>query len=204
MNNVLVFRPKEVSMKQGVQQKLRDQKTHLLLSIAAVLVVSVLSNQWLSKPIGSAEYASQGRGIASVAANVDLKKQNQWEQQVAKDLSDKPSDGVLANKPSIRDEMVFGFLEGKYGVKTASGKVRSIEFLQMQGSEQAMFIPDRAGFLNRFKDAFAVNFEKVGMAEKSGDLEKYKLIDSKNNILGEAAFKLNSQGQVISVDVIKQ
>lgn len=198
-NNVIEF-PKKQSWRKRLQDKAQDQKAVLSLSIASVLVMSLFLNQWVINSTGKSIAAAQGsRQIASFDGNFaqDMK----WEHDLARELSQKDlqDSAKLAEKPTLRDELIFGYLQGKYGMKLAQGKIESLEFIDAQAGEQPLAIAQKNDFLLSYRDAFGLDYRQASLSEKKDHEEIYNLINANKTIIGSAHFALDDQGRVVAV-----
>lgn len=193
-DNVIQF-PKEQAVRVRLQERNTQRRSVLALSILSVLMLSVISNQWLTK---SSEQA-HSRGIASVGevtiSNV------KWEHELANTLSSaKGVSGNMAERPSLRDELVFGELEGRYGVRIKDGRVESLEYTAREG-ESALGLKDRSAFLMKYRSVLAVNFDQAGLASSAPGTETWNLMNSDKTIVGTAKFSLDQSGNVTSINL---
>lgn len=196
-NNVLQF-PKEKIARQRRRDRVGQQKAVLALSILSVLILTVLSNQWITRPETS---QGNGRTIASIGPMDGGGANVRWEHELANQLS--KSQGLAAHlgvKPSLRDELVFGALEGRYGVRMKEGRVETIEFAARDG-EQPLVLKDRGAFLTKFGSVFAVSYVDAGLAEKSDSEEVWNLMSEDRTIVGRAVFRLDQQGRVSALSL---
>lgn len=202
MRNAKVIQfPKEQSTRKRMQNKMQEQKAVLMLSIASVLVVTVFLNQYISQgPVSVGGDAN--RNVASFEP-ATFAKDVKWEHHLAKELSsDLKTTAQLAETPTVRDELIFGFLEGKYGMKLASGRIQSLEFIDAQAGEQPLAIDDKASFLNKFADAFGLKFTSVSPKASAVEGEQvYNLIDSDKRIVATAHFVSDEQGRVSAINI---
>lgn len=202
MGNAKVIEfPKERSLRKRVQDKVQEQKAMLVLSIASVALMTVFVNQWLVDNSDSAIGARGNRQIASFEPGV-FARDVKWEHEIAKKLSAEKTSLVaaLAEKPTLRDDLIFGYLEGKYGMKIAQGKIESLEFIDAQAGEKAMAIANKASFLKKYADAFGLNFVEVSQVQSQDSSEQvFSLIDDSKTIIGQAHFGIDSEGRVHSL-----
>lgn len=195
--------PKEKSIRKLWQDKSQNQKSAMALSLVSVLMVTVFVNEWIaSSRQQQAMVAGEGRGLASVSQEntlADIK----WEHDMARQLAsaELARPAVIAQKVSLRDELVFGRLQGKYGVKTQGGLIVEAEFLAQNAGDEPLVIADKAQFLKSFGTLFAPKVAKVSLKKTSSGVESYNLIDDKNNILGQAEFHVDDQGRVLNLKV---
>lgn len=193
-DNVIQF-PKEQAVRVRLQERNTQRRSVLALSILSVLMLSVISNQWLTK---SSEQ-TRSRGIASIGevavSNV------KWEHELANTLSNaKGLSGTLAERVSLRDELVFGELEGRYGVRIKDGRVESLEYTAREG-ETALNLKNRAAFLMKYRSVLSVSFDQAGLASSAPGVETWNLMTSDKTIVGTAKFTLDNSGNVTSINL---
>lgn len=190
--------PKEQSTRKRMQNKVQEQKAILMLSIASVLVMTVFLNQWLVQGPASSLSHDANRNVASFEP-ATFAKDVKWEHHLAKELSKTKVIGQLAESPTLRDELIFGFLEGKYGMKLESGRIESLEFIDAQAGEQPLQISDKAEFLAKYAEAFGFTYSDV--SPKAGTENAYNLIDSDKRIVATAQFVLDDEGRVSAINI---
>lgn len=193
-DNVIPF-PKEQTTRARLRERASHQKAVMALSILSILMVSVLSNQWLTKP----QQESAGRGIASFSSlspQSDLK----WEHRMARELSEaKGLEAHLAERPSLREELVFGALGGRYALRTRDEKIVSIEYIQNGRWTGPIAVKDRAALLSQYRDVFAVSFNEVGRVSQSDNAEVWSLIAADKTIVGSAKVQMDAEGRLVSL-----
>lgn len=192
--------PKDQSVRKRMQDKAQERKSVLVLSIASVLIVSVFLNQWLVQGPEASLSANGSRNVASFDAS-SFAKDVKWEQDLAKRLASDTSltSGKIAEDPTLRDEMIFGFFEGKYGMKLSKGRIESLEFINSQAGEHPKLIADKAEFLLKYSDAFGRKFDEVYSVASAEGQQVFKLLNSKKEIVGQAAFLMDDQGRVQTI-----
>ncbi|WP_413582122.1 hypothetical protein [Bdellovibrio sp. HCB288] len=202
MGNAKVIEfPKERSFRKRLQDKAQEQKAVLVMSIASVALMTVFVNQWLVDNSDSAVGGRGNREIASFEPGA-FARDVKWEHDIAQRLSAEKSSLVaaLAEKPTLRDDLIFGFLEGKYGMNVSGGKVQSLEFIDAQAGEKAMDIQNKANFLKKYASAFGHNYVEVAPAKSAdGGEEVFTLIDKSKTIVGHAHFAIDADGRVQSL-----
>lgn len=201
MRNAQVIEfPKAQSVRKRLQDKAQEQKSVLILSIASVLIMTVFLNQWLAQGPDSGLAAGNNRNIASFEPTT-FTKDIKWEQELAKKLAADKSASItkIAEAPTLRDELIFGFLEGKYGMKLSKGKIESLEFIDAQAGEQPMSISDKSDFLMKYSEAFGQSYSEVSLAQGTANEQVYSLINNSKEIVGKATFTLDEQGRVQSL-----
>jgi hypothetical protein len=205
-NKVLEF-PKSQSLRKRLLDRGHDQKAVLGLSIVSVLVVTVFLNEWIVKSQNSVNLIVEGnRGIASFddRDSVDGIK---WEHELAQKLAQEKdaASSLLAVKPTLKDELVFCFLEGKYKTHMVNAKIEGFDFSDAQAGDQPLVIKEKAEFLKIFKSVFSVGYVKVQLQipeEGRADSEEvYKRLNAANEDLGQARFRLDEQGRVLSLKI---
>ncbi|QLY24404.1 hypothetical protein [Bdellovibrio sp. KM01] len=202
MGNAKVIEfPKDKSFRKRFQDKVQEQKAVLVLSIASVALMTVFVNQWLVDNSETALGARGNRGIASFEPGV-FARDVKWEHEIAKKLSSEKTSFVaaLAEKPTLRDDLIFGYLEGKYGMKISQGKIESLEFIDAQAGEKALAISNKASFLTKYADAFGLDYSEVSPVQTADASEQvFNLIDDSKTIVGKAHFGIDSEGRVHSL-----
>lgn len=205
MRNAQVIEfPKAQSVRKRLQDKAQEQKSVLVLSIASVLITTVFLNQWLAQGPDASMSANGSRNVASFDS-AHFANDVKWEQDLAKRMAgDKSLHAVkIAEDPTLRDELIFGFLEGKYGMKLAKGQIESLEFIDAQAGEQPMDIQDKADFLMKYSEAFGRNYSEVSLTQNSAGEQVYSLISDNKVIVGKARFAFDTQGRVQSIQFIQ-
>lgn len=194
--------PKKQSTRKRIQNRVQEQRAVLALSIASVLVMSVFLNQWLvQKPSDSVNGGN--RNIASFE-NAAFAKDVKWEQHLAKRFSeDLKAPAKLAQTPTQRDELIFGRLEGKYGMKLADGQIQSLEFIHAQAGDQPLMIEDKAQFLRQYSAAFGLQYSTVSAKEGPEGEQVYNLINSSKQIVGTAHFTADHDGRIAAISIQK-
>lgn len=198
--NVIEF-PKAQSIRKRMQDKAQEQKAVVILSIASVLLMTVFLNQWLVRSPDQGLVTDGNRGVASFEPS-SFAKDVKWEHDLAKRMASEKAltAASLAESPTLRDDLVFGFLEGKYGMKLAQGRIQSLEFIDAQAGDQPLKIEDKAEFLRKYSEAFGLQFAEVSLvAQADGGGQVYNLIDSSKEIVGRAHFKMDDQGRVQAI-----
>lgn len=191
--------PKAQSIRKRLQDKAQEQKAVLILSIASVLIMTVFLNQWLASGSDSSHALQGDRNVAS--ADPNFAKDIKWEHELAKKLASDNSElsASLAETPTLRDELIFGFLEGKYGMKLSQGRIERLEFIDAQAGEQPMDISDKLQFLSKYSEAFGVNFDQASLSKKTNGEQIYTLIDASKEIVGQARFVMDENGRVQTI-----
>jgi len=198
--NVISF-PEQRSVKVRIFEKKQSKRSALGISIFSVLVFTIFINQWIQRQSeGQQELAS--RGVASLQP-INNKASIQWEHELAKALSDEKAvlGDTVATKPDLKEELIFGYLEGKYGVRVTQGKIESLEFINAQAGEVPLQIASRDEFLLKYKNVFSLGYNQVRVLPKvQGDsVESYNLISEGNVIVGKAEFRLDESGRTVSL-----
>lgn len=201
-DNVIQF-PKEQVRRITLRQKHMQSRAWLALSILSVLMLTVFMNQFMIRPEIVVIPESAGRGIASIDG-ANIARDIRWEHDLAQSLSQaqgKPAH--LAVKPTLRDELIFGYLEGKYGMKIADGRIESLEFIDAQAGDQPLVVRDRALFLNRYKSAFGLDYAQISQTESTASSESYNLVAEDKTIVGKAQFQLDGDGRLVSLKIVR-
>lgn len=199
-NGKVIEFPKAQSVRKRLQDKAQEQKSVLILSIASVLIMTVFLNQWLAQGPEASLLAGNSRNIASFDSS-SFAKDIKWEQELAKKMASEKSAlfANIAETPTMRDELIFGYLEGKYGMKLAKGRIESLEFIDAQAGEQPMEISDKTEFLMKYSEAFGQDYSEVSVAQNTSGEQVYSLINSSKEIVGKARFLTDEQGRVQAI-----
>jgi hypothetical protein len=182
-----------------MELKTIEKKTALSLSLVAVLLVTVFLNEWLktSQVVDSREK----REIASVNAG-DLRKQIDWEHGWARRLALTSSqiEGKTALKPSLKDEFLFGTLEGAYNVQFQDGRMVSMELNSFHSMNQGANL-DPATLLMKYKDLIHSELADVRDAGRDGDKLMLELVGSSNRVLGRAIVETTENGSIQKINI---
>jgi hypothetical protein len=197
--------PKDKSFRKRLQDKVQEQKTVLAFSIASVFLMTVFINQWM---IDNANYnlaSNAAKGDRRVASfeSASFARDVKWEHDLAKRLNNS-EEGIsvnLAERPTIRDELVFGYLQGRYGMKIDQGRIASLDFIDAQAGERPLSIGDKSKFLKNYAAAFGAAFNEVSLVSDQNSKQKqsYNLINSSKVIIGQANFILDQEGRVQTI-----
>lgn len=198
-NNTVIELPKKHTLRKRLRDKSQDQKAAVILSMATILMITVVVNQWLSG--NQTRSQDNQRGIASFESQ-DPKKNIQWEHELALQLAVEKglSQAALAEKPTLRDELVFGTLQGRYGVKILNGSITSLEFLESQNGEEPLKIGDTEAFINKYKSVWAHGFSQVRLKEAKMGHEIFQVLNDKMVIVGTMDVNRDSQGRLLHLD----
>lgn len=194
--NVIPF-PKEQTLRARLRERGAHQRSVLALSILSVLMLSVFSNQLLTGPATD----EARRGLASVGPlqnQADLK----WEHRMAQELATQRGLAAhFAEKPSLRDELVFGVLQGRYAMHVTGDRVRSLELIRNQESVEPLKLGDVGIFLMKYRRAFSVSYQEVSKASSGADGEIWNLIDDNKTIVGTVKVQMDEGGRLTSLTV---
>jgi hypothetical protein len=200
-NKILEF-PKAQSLRKRLMDRGQDQKAVLGLSLVSVLVVTIFLNEWIVKSQNTVNFASGNRQVASLQEQSSI-EDVQWEHELAQKLAQDHEDAksLLGAKPTLKDELVFGFLEGKYKTVVSRSKIEGFEFISAQAGEEPLIIKEKAEFLKIFKSVFSVAFTKVQLDRNESGAVSYKLLSASNKPIGQALFQVDEKGRVLSLKV---
>ncbi len=178
-----------------------NQKTKKAVMITTgLMILTVLLNYWLGGSLNSSMSPDSNRGVASFEPTFSV-KELKWEQELAGALSKKQDlKAALPTSVSVLDELLFGYLEGKYGLRAENGKVKTLEFRQDQMDDHPLAISNKIDFLNHNKKALGLNFFQVKLVSNRDQIEVYQLLGQDQNSIGEVQFKLDKEGRVLSVE----
>lgn len=198
-NKVLEF-PKNKSLKKRIFDRQNEKKSIIALSLASVFLVTLLMNDWLQgrNQNLAAGVDGQSRLVASVN-EANLKKDIEWEHEVARELSsiDSNKKGFRASKPSLKDELIYGYLAGHYNVEFKDAKIVSIEINPSRHEVAADSRLDEVVILEKFKPLFVKNYDKIRWVPSADNsMKNYELLDKKNQVVGQVRVEYNQEGQI--------
>lgn len=178
-----------------------QKKVNATLATASVLVVSLLLNQWLGSSVAFNGTKDPARGIASVSAKPeDYANKVKWEHQMADSIgTNNRAVASLATKPTLRDELLYGVLEGHYGFVYHGSQLASIEYSAEKAHGTPISIQDREKFLMKYKDLWAADFANVKLSSKEGQREIYHLISGAGEKTATAQLDFDPEGNLLSV-----
>ncbi|MFZ4404335.1 MAG: hypothetical protein ACOYOK_09570 [Pseudobdellovibrionaceae bacterium] len=178
--------------------KLQNQKVIFAISVASVIVTTLVVQKIISK-LNTDENT---RTVAS--ANPLVLEVSEQDQKWAQKLSEEKSIPTMSEKPSLQDELLYGYLEGKYGMKlnVSNGKIETLDFIPAS-LDTPVAITNKNDFLLQYKEIFQYSFDEVQLQSKSTTEEVYVLLSAANAVVGRAFFSLNDSGQVLSLKIMK-
>lgn len=198
--------PRKHTFRKRLRDRAHNQKAALILSIVSVLILTVIVNQWVSgrnsqlHANGSSAVAGE-RGIASFVP-AEGRQAIKWEHELALQLAVEKglSQAALAEKPSLRDELVFGALQGRYGVKLKAGMVEGLEFLESQNGEEPLRVQGAEEFLKKYSGVWSKSFQEARLRETHDGREVYQLLDNKMTLVGVVSFLKDAKGRLMSME----
>lgn len=216
-NNVIEFPADKVQQKRTQEApstsspvSFEIEKKRLLLSgsiVSLLFIASIINTSLLNGPANSTD-RSAGRSIASVDGSAHFQRDEDYERKLARQLSQHSAraPASLGTPPSAVDKLRFGFLEGKYAVRFANGKVREIEFTDSaNASDEPRYLTDRAKFLSEYKGLLSVPFatakSQTREIENKKVHETYKLFGDGLRPVGVAIFEMDIYGRLLSMKV---
>jgi hypothetical protein len=201
----LIELPKKHTLRKRLRDRAQDQKAAAILSVVGVLMLTVFVNQWFSN---KDQHSSGGsdRTIASLSST-DVRQNIKWEHELALQLAVEKglSQAALAEKPTLRDELVFGALQGRYGVKLKAGLVEGLEFLESRNGEEPLAVSETADFLMKYSSVWTKGFAEVRLrGVEDGGQEAFQLLDQQKTLVGEVKVKKDNKGRLISLEFINE
>ncbi len=173
-----------------------QKKGLALLAFGAVLVLGVTFNELVMKSWAGTKNDQQ-RGVASASGL----SQVDWERELLETYNSDPNaPAVIGSKPSLHDELVFGFFEGKYGARLSSqGRIEAIEYLG-KDEKDLINIDNKVGFLLKFKDVIADGAVEAQFVKAGAGEEQYRMMSRNAQVVAMATFKLSGEGKVTAVE----
>lgn len=191
------------------RRELEKKQVALSISLVSVLViVAVANSNFLNSKKPSLD---SSRSIASVDSQTSLHSRNiEWEGRLIDQLEKMNFRGTasLSQKPSQKDKLQFGVLEGKYFLGYNSGKLNEIRFSPSQQGSDPKYINNRLQFIKDYKDLLALQFDeiekkamKIKVDEKSEPYEEHYKLLNENASVAEVAFRLDKYGRFLGMKV---
>lgn len=185
-------------------QKLKSLKTEKPSLVGISLVGVFLATMVLNEIVKSTSLSvqAQSRQMASVNEQ-DVKKEVSWEHEMASRLSSSEATSADkgAAKPSLKDELLYGTLEGRYNVQFENGKIISLELNGERGTIADSNRLNPVDLLEKYKSFFSDHLAKVRVAELNGDNQTFELIGEKDQVIGKALVELDSEGHVKKLSI---
>jgi len=190
-----------------VRTDLENRRILISASLVSVLLVVSLFNETLFSQKETPE-AHQVRAVANVTRFMNIEKADSiWEKKLALALSrkDDRDPASLGQSASPMEQLRFGLLEGKYAFQMEQGKIKAIEYVDTDATnDRPKYINDKPAFLDNYRDLFKINFSKViKKGEESEGLlskETYQLYNA-GRVVGEAQFVSDQFGRIRVVRV---
>lgn len=207
MDRRVIELPKVHTLRKRIRDRFHDQKAAMVVSISAVFMVALLTNEWIVSRNQNPLIDPGSRGVASATNPEENRRNIQWEHELAAQLAtdQKLSNFDLAEKPSLRDQLVFGTLQGLYGVRLKEGRIESLEFLD-PGSESAaeaqpLQVGEGAQFLKKYRSVMMGSYSDARLQKSTPEQDIYQLLDSKNTMRGQALFYKDNQGRWLKIEI---
>lgn len=194
-DNVLEF-PANRMIRQKSMLRTQEKKAVLGLSVLGLFVFTVAANQWI------ADFNKFGVGSRNVASiQSDNKQAILKEHMLAKEIATKENlVGFKSQEPSLKDEMIFSSLEGKYRVKSDAQRVLAVQ--SEDDAEARVDIEDGEMFVKKYISLFndkAVHFKLTNRSDAS---EVYELLDQKGVVIDRLQLDKDSAGKLTQLKVL--
>lgn len=193
----------EINKNNKVSFGLEQRKILLSASLVSVISIISLTNQTLFSRNAKSQAS---RGIASTERTFKLDQgQLEWQKKLAKNLAveNDRETASIGHKPSPFEKLRFGFFEGKYAFQLEHGKVKAIDFVDSDfTNDRPKYINNKPEFLKQWQDLFSVTFNKVEKdsegVEKNLVREKFKLLSGEETV-GYVQFLSDVHGRAHAV-----
>ena len=164
------------------------EQRRVLLSASLVSVITLIS--LVNQTLGLRSEAIQSlRSIASEEKFVKYdQSQLQWQKKLARELANSEREvASFGHKPSPFEQLRFGFFEGKYAFQLEHGKIKAIDFVDSDiTNDRPKYINDKPSFLEKWKGQFVIDFNRVEKDSEGVDRElvreRYKLIAGEETV----------------------
>lgn len=194
-NNVLEF-PTKRSFRQKSMIRAQEKKAVLGLSVLGLFIFTVAVNQFI------ADFNKFGAGTRNVASiQQDNKQAILKEHLLAKQIALKEDlVGYKSQDPSLKDEMIFSSLEGKYRVKSDEHRVLAVQ--SEDNDEARVDIVDGELFIKKYISLFNENAVHFKLTNKSDGQEVYELIDQKGLVVDRLQLDKDAAGKLTQLKVL--
>lgn len=194
-NKVLSFPlNKMVRQKSFLRQK--EKKTVVGLSILGLFLFCTAVNQWVQD---LNHFSGQNRSVASI--QIENKQAVLKEHLLANEIASKENlSGVIGQPPSLKDELMFSILEGKYKVKSKDTRVVDIQTDELDGNRVAILNGEE--FLKKYLSLFSQKAVHLKLKDKSEVSELYELIDQEGLVVDKVLLSKDSQGKLTQIKVL--
>jgi hypothetical protein len=211
MNKILQF-PKSKSKKVETLKKSEARNFAVLVSLVSLILVAIFMNDNMTQSRREVYIVGNGndleklnRAIAS-ARPVTFYRDLEWEGKMVEKLNSGKDrfPASSAARVQLIDQLRFGELHGKYRLvqddSSGPSLVKEIEYVEsLDAGDQPIVLKNPLNFLDQYKEAFSPRFESVLLDQRQGDTEIYQLLGSNKKRVGNAAFKLDGSGRVLSI-----
>lgn len=192
-SNILEF-PAKKMIRQKTFQKNQERKAVFGLSILSLFIFTLAVNQWVR------DYSlsqATSRGVASIKAELSEEIMN--EHALAKKLALKENEisAIKASTPSLKDELMFSFLEGKYKVQTENERIKELTPI-----EELVAIKEGNVLLKRYISLFNGKAVQYKLKQKNAHEEIYELLDNKGLVVDTLSVSLDAQGNLASLKIL--
>lgn len=185
-------------IRQRAFHKNQERKAVFGLSILSLFIFTLAVNQWVRDY--SLSQASS-RGVASIKAELSEEIMN--EHLLAKKLALKENEisAIKASLPSLKDELMFSFLEGKYKVLTENQRIKELTPI-----EDLVVIKEGNNLLKKYVSLFNNNAVQYKLKEKlqkdSANEEIYELLDNKGLVVDTLSVSLDAKGNLAALKIL--
>lgn len=194
-DNVLEF-PTKRMIRQKTMLRTQEKKAVLGLSVLGLFVFTVAANQWIAD---FNKFGTAGRNVASIQS--DNKQSIIKEHLLAKEIALKGDlVGYKSQEPSLKDEMIFSSLEGKYRVKSDAQRVLSVQAEENEDSRIAL--EDGELFVKKYVSLFNEKAVHFKLMNKSQDFEVYELLDQKGLVVDRLQLDKDAAGKLTQLKVL--
>lgn len=194
-NNILEF-PSKRMIRQKTMLRMQEKKAVLGLSLLGLFIFTVAANQWITD---FNKFGAGSRNVASI--QLDNKQAILKEHLLAKEIATNENIvGYKSLEPSLKDEMIFSSLEGRYRVKSDDQRVLAVH--SEEDSDARIAIADGELFIKKYISLFndkAVHFKLTNRTDVS---EVYELLDQKGLVIDRLQLDKDSAGKLTQLKVL--
>ncbi|MBL7545817.1 MAG: hypothetical protein JNL11_18515 [Bdellovibrionaceae bacterium] len=195
-NNVIDF-PSNRMVRQKSMLRTQEKKAVLGLSVLGLFIFTVAANQWISdfNKFGNAN----ARNVASI--QLDNKQTIIKEHLLAREIAAKENlVGYTSKEPSLKDEMIFSSLEGRYRVK--SDHQRVLEIQSDEADDMRVSVGDGELFVKKYISLFNDKAVQFKLMNKSEGSEVYELLDKTGLVVDRLQLDKDAAGKLTQLKVL--
>ena len=186
-----------VTNDRGKGGKVRNKRRlYLVILVGLSLTTLALNLFWFSSPEGVSQ--KETRSVASSNSPWPISFQQE-------ELRDQGKGVSMGLKPSALDDMIFGFLAGRYAVRMNGDEISSIEFIFQNDGVAPQFVSNSLEFMEKYQGFFSKKAIKVQRWSRIQDgshfVEDFRAFNSKGQEISSIRMILDANNGLVSLIV---